>query len=330
MTWRCLDGSTVLGSTATVGDEREGSGDPSEFYDAVASRYGERYDKDKLLSADRYSANYFRLQILSRALAASNAKSVYEVGVGEGTPLVVLAGTGLQVAGCDISREMVRCAKERFTQAKLDPERIQYGDIEDPASFAVQAKQGPYDAVIAAGVLPHVKDDLGALRNMRTLVRTGGKALIEFRNKLFSLFTFNRFSHDFIVDELLAEVAPEVKAAVSAELKKRCAMDLPAAGGKGGNLRYEDIRARFHNPFELPPLFEAAGFRFVRLHWYHFHAAPPLAEAAVGTDTFRRESMRLEGRTDDWRGYFLCSAGVVEADAVEAEPPVAQRGPSDD
>lgn len=313
-----------------MADEREGSGNPSEFYDAVASRYGERYDKDKLLSAERYSANYFRLQMLSRILTDSNAKSVYEVGVGEGTPLVVLADTGLDVAGCDISHEMVKHAKERFTQAKLDPERVQHGDIEDPASFAAQAKHGPFDAVIAAGVLPHVKNDLGALRNMRTLVRTGGKGLIEFRNKLFSLFTFNRFTYDFIVDELLADVAADVKAAVSAELKKRCAMDVPAAGGKGGNLRYEDIRARFHNPFELPRLFGAAGFKFRRIHWYHFHAAPPLAEAAVGTETFRRESMRLEGRTDDWRGHFLCSAGVVEADAVEAEPSGGQHGSSDD
>ena len=45
------------------------------------------------------------------------------------------------------------------------------------------------DLVVSMGVMPHVNNDLLALRNMHALIRPGGKLLIEFRNSLFFLFT---------------------------------------------------------------------------------------------------------------------------------------------
>ena len=139
--------------------------------------------------------------------------------------------------------------------------------------------------------------------------------MIEFRNKLFSLFTFNRYTIEFILDDLLLATDPSVKDALVSELDRRCAVDLPPPRllRSDGKPDYDAIRARYHNPLELPELFSAAGLRFVRIHWYHYHVAPPMLEQKIGREVFRSESMRLEGRTDDWRGHFLCSAGVVEA-----------------
>jgi 2-polyprenyl-3-methyl-5-hydroxy-6-metoxy-1,4-benzoquinol methylase len=71
---------------------------------------------------------------------------------------------------------------------------------------------------MAMGVMPHVENDEFVLRNMATMVRPGGTLFVEFRNKLFSLFTFNRYTHDFILNDLLADVDPAVREAVAAEL----------------------------------------------------------------------------------------------------------------
>ena len=78
---------------------------------------------------------------------------------------------------------------------------------------------GAFDAVIAAGVLPHVANDRLALKNMAMLIREGGHLFVEFRNKLFSLFTFNRYTKEFILDDLLAGVPRDVTAHVAQELE---------------------------------------------------------------------------------------------------------------
>jgi SAM-dependent methyltransferase len=232
------------------------------------------------------------------------AKRVYEIGVGEGTPLVALAKMGLEVAGCDISQEMVKAARENFRGANLPPESIQWGDVQDATTIAGQLSGGRFDAVIAAGVLPHVQNDRLMLETVKMCLRPGGSAFIEFRNKLFSLFTFNRLTRDFIIDDLLAGVAPSIKEAVAAELERRCNMNVPPVRA------YDRMLSKFHNPFELQELFKACGFDGVTVHWYHYHPAPPMLEKEV--PDFRQAAMALE-HGGDWRGMFLCSAGVIEA-----------------
>jgi SAM-dependent methyltransferase len=210
---------------------------------------------------------------------------------------------------------MVAAARGNFEKQGLDPNLLQWGDIEDSTSFANQLRGGQFDGVIAAGVLPHVRNDRLFLDNVGTIVRPGGKVFIEFRNKLFSLFTFNRHTKEFILDDLLGAVAAEIKDAVAAELDRRLATDLPPVRrtvGEGGAPGYDVIRSKFHNPFELLDLFQASGYRNARIHWYHYHPAPPMLESALGAK-FRDAAMALE-HEGSWRGYFLCSAGVVEAE----------------
>lgn len=280
-----------------------------DYYDSVAADYGDRYKKENLWSHPKYPANYFRHQILVERLAGTDARRVYEVGVGEGTPLSMLARMGFEVAGCDVSKVMVDLACANLLKAGVAIPDIIQADIEDPASFSSHADWNA-DVVVAFGVLPHVQRPQVMLDNVRALLAGRGRVFIEFRNALFSLFTFNRHTRHFIVDELLATVAPNVRDVVAAEVEKCVDMNSPplSAGGE-----YESIRATYHNPLELEDLFAKSGFSKLRLHWYHFHPALPRQEHALGR-VFREEAFKLE-RTTDWRGMFLCSAGVVEADA---------------
>ncbi len=273
-------------------------------YDSAAANYHQMYQRENLERLDYYPANYFRLQILARRIATLGARRVYEIGVGEGTPLVALAKTGLDVAGCDISQEMVNAARRNFQSAGLPPELIQWGDVEDATTLVGQLSTGKFDAVIAAGVLPHVRNDRLMIETARMCLRPGGTAFIEFRNKLFSLFTFNRLTRDFIVDDLLANAPASVREIVAAELERRCDLSLPPVRP------YDRILSRFHNPFELQELFRACGFERIDVHWYHYHPAPPMLEGAI--PDFRQAAMALE-HDGSWRGMFLCSAGVIEA-----------------
>ena len=289
--------------------------DVKEHYDAVAAGYSDQYQRDLIFSRDEYPANFFRLQLLVNSFAEKGIKRVFEVGVGEGTPLSTLARAGIDVSGFDISPQMVAACKETLKKANLDPERVFEADIREPTSYAQAFRNGQFDAVIAMGVMPHVENDDAVLDNISTLVKPGGTVFIEFRNKIFSLFTFNRYTMEFILDDLLAGVSAEIKNRVRKELEPRLRMDLPPIREKveGGEAAgYDAILSRFHNPFEMPELFRRHGFRDVRTLWYHYHPAMPLVEREMPA-AFRSEGIKLEREASGWRGIFLCSAFVIEA-----------------
>lgn len=283
-------------------------------YDAAAADYHQIYERDRLsdLTAP-YPANYFRMQKMLNAFVEADVKRVIEVGVGEGAPLRTLAKAGVDAWGFDISEKMVETARRRAVEVGIDPAQIFWGDVEDPATYVEALRDGKFDGLMAMGVMPHVQNDDFVLENMRTMVKPGGRVFIEFRNKLFSLFTFNRHTYEFIMDDLLAGVDERLREQVAMDLKARLEMDKPTPRTGDPNAPgYDEIRSKFHNPFEVLDMFERCGFEEAGLHWYHYHPAPPVLEAADPA-IFRTEAMKMEHETSGWRGFFLCSAFVVEA-----------------
>ena len=296
-----------------------------QHYDASAENYHLQYERNLISDVSRdYPANYFRLQLLLNSFLRNNVRRVIEVGVGEGTPLITLSKAGIDVAGFDISESMVAKSKENFKINNLDESKILWGDIQDPITYSPLLSDGQFDALLAMGVTPHVRNDEFVIQNMRDMVKPGGRVFIEFRNKLFSFFTFNRYTYEFIMDDLLRGVSPKLKKIIEVDLKKRLEMNKPPARLKGesGHLTdeiendnapgYDAILSKFHNPFEVLDLFKTCGFVDSKLLWYHYHPAMPFLND-MDKELFRDEALKLEHDTSGWRGLFLCSAFVVEA-----------------
>lgn len=293
----------------------------AEHYDGSAEGYHLQYERELLADTERiYPSNYFRMHLLINSFVKNNIKKVVEIGVGEGTPLVQLAKAGMSVSGIDISKNMVEKAKENFAKNGLDVSNLSWGDIQDPMTYNHIFSEGKYDGLLAMGVMPHVHNDEFVLSNMKNMVKPGGKVFIEFRNKLFSLFTFNRYTKEFILDDLLAGVSSELKEIVSNDLEKRLEMDKPTPRTKGSSagtndgdcVGYDAILSKFHNPFEVEPLFLKLGYKDPKFLWYHYHPAIPFL-SNKSKALFRNEALRLEHETSGWRGFFLCSAFVIEA-----------------
>lgn len=287
----------------------------SEYYNSVAKNYHEQYDREKLLELKRYPANYFRLQLLINSFLEKNIKRVIEVGVGEGTPLVNMARIGFDAWGFDVASEMVKQSKKNFKNNGFDPAHIFQGDIQDPTTYAHAMKDGFFDGLIAMGVMPHVENDEMVIKNMSACIKKGGSVFIEFRNKLFSLFTMNRNTIEFIMEDLLTGVSPKIREIVHKDLLKRMRADMPPIRKKSEENEapgYDMILSKFHNPLEITQTFSKLGFGDIKFLWYHYHPAMPYLESE-NPSLFRQEAFRLEHETSGWRGMFLCSAFVVEA-----------------
>jgi SAM-dependent methyltransferase len=289
----------------------------ADYYDDASGDYSSIYERGALLDTSRvYPANYHRLQLLLNSFIENGVERVVEVGVGEGTPLATLSKAGMQVAGFDISPAMVEQSRARMVEIGQDPDNIIWGDIEDPNSYVSLLRSGQYDALMAMGVMPHVRNDEQTLLNMRTMLRPGGLAFIEFRNKLFSLFSFNRFTYEFIMDDLLEGVSDDVRTHVGAFLGERLAMDMPPVRdtlpSDPTKVGLDAMLSKFHNPFLVTEMFDRLGFEDVELLWYHYHPGMPFL-AEKDPAAFREAGLRLEHDPSGWRGLFLCSAFVVQA-----------------
>lgn len=257
-----------------------------------------------------YPANHFAFRQVLSVLQAEGAQRMVEVGVGQGRAIPIFEAAGIQMYGVDNDPDMVEKSAGVMAQAGMPRERISWGDIEDSVSLSTIRRSGPFDALLAMGVLPHVGHDKVALENMLQLVKPGGTVFVECRNKLFSLVTFNRFTYEFIMDDLLAGVSGAPREAASTFLKTRVDIDTPP--------KPTGHAAKYHNPLDIHEVFQQAGFTAIRVRPFHYHASMPRFEKELGA-SFRAESIALENEPSDWRGLFLCSAFVVEAHRPIAE-----------
>ena len=285
----------------------------ASHYDGSAASYADQYDPAKLWSNAEYPSNYFRLQLVRRLLTDAGASSVYELGVGDATPLVSVASDGLRVAGHDVSPEMVRFARSNMEAKGLDADLISLIDAQDPVALAAERDRvGTFDAVMALGVIPHVSDDHAFVAAMDGFLRPGGRILLQFRNSMFSMFTFNRLTKEFIMDELLRDVPQGIRDVVATDLDSRLAVDMPPKRTRPTGDGYDEILSRFHNPFELAEVVREQGYSDIRFHWYNYHPAYPMLSPAIDPVEYRQAQIALE-HEGTWRGMFLCSAGLIEA-----------------
>ena len=261
------------------------------------------------------------VDLLRRIVRESGARTVLDAGCGPASFLRYLAEDGFDLYGFDLTEEMVFEGKRVFQERGLDPDRVWQGSVLDPSAFSGPGTRAiQYDAALCVGVLPHVspEEENRLLSNLHVAVRPGGLAIVEARNQLFSLFTMNRPSYEFIRDHLIradelvaasAEDANYVHAGLEG-LKSRFRMDLPPIRrGKLGEPGYDEVLSRTHNPLVLRQQFESAGFRDVQVLFYHFHALPPMLSAG-NPSLFLKQSLAME-EAEDWRGYFMASAFLL-------------------
>jgi 2-polyprenyl-3-methyl-5-hydroxy-6-metoxy-1,4-benzoquinol methylase len=263
-----------------------------DYYDSIAGNYFEMYEASKVMDLSLpYPANYIRLQMLKKSFL--NRNNIIDCGCGDGSPMNALRAMGKKVCGFDISPKMV----EQAGRGGFD---FIVADITKPDTYAPLMEFGPFDGLVCTGVMPHIEDEKQVIENIRDIVEKDGKVFIEFRNKLFSLFTANRLTAEFISEEL-TEKGFDSKEYLSGLVDMSLPPERP----------YDQMMAKFHNPIEISEYFEHNGFKDVNILWYHQHPTLPALEKE-NPKKFREIALQMEGRVS-WKNLFTCSAFVIEA-----------------
>lgn len=113
-----------------------------------------------------------RLDQIIPLLQVRPGERVIDVGCGSGPYLEALAKMGAQVTGVDYSAEMLRMARERLARAGICDVPLIQADARDLSGIA-----GPFDWVLAVGLLDYVPDTFRVLCEFNRLLRPGGRLL---------------------------------------------------------------------------------------------------------------------------------------------------------
>lgn len=284
---------------------KSGKEKAKKYYDQEAKNYIQMYKE----GYKEYPANLIRLNFILERLKQNKIKKVLDAGCGTCSPMIRLLKEGFIVKGFDFSEEMVKEGRKELKKVGCDANLIFQADLEDDAALPDEK----FDALIALGVFPHILNERKALANMRKRLNKQGLVFIEFRNDLFAAYTLNKYSIEFFLNRVidLSSLPNDIAKRVIDFYSERLKVDKPDKKEKG-KISYTDILAKFHNPLNIEEeLFRPTGFSIVKIHFYHYHALPPIFENRY-PGLFRELSLKME-KPNDWRGYLMASAYVVEA-----------------
>lgn len=207
-----------------------------------------------------YPANDAAFRHVLHTAAANDANTIIEAGIGQGNAIDTWNRAGLLISGFDLHDDCVQQSQQRMRDLGLDPSAITRADARESKALANVRYAGTADVCVAMGVAPHCDNSQDLVSNLLALVRPGGTVFVEFRNALFSLFTFNRYTYDFVMDELLIDSTAAIRDQMSHELDRRLAMDTPATPAP---------QSQFHNPLTISD--ELAGSRASVIEVIPFH-----------------------------------------------------------
>ncbi len=153
--------------------------DPQEYWNEVASKY--KSEDAVLVPGDIKIKNQYydsvQRKVLLKVFKQLNVGSkILDVGCGVGRWSFALAKRGMKVIGVDISKEMVKIAKDRAEKQKLE----NVGFLVSKA-HEIDFPPESFDAVLAITVLQHILDDKQRNTAVEKMVRDtkkGGKLLI--------------------------------------------------------------------------------------------------------------------------------------------------------
>jgi SAM-dependent methyltransferase len=128
----------------------------------------------RVMAFDTAHAN----RIVVERLAVEAGEAVLEIGCGHGRTLARVARTPCSfLAGIDPSEVMVRLARRRLRRW-IEAGRA---EISLAASSALPYPDARFDAALAVHVLYFWKDPIGDLREIRRVLRPGGRLLLGYR-----------------------------------------------------------------------------------------------------------------------------------------------------
>lgn len=278
--------------------------DAKTHFGNQASVYGVQYENldDRV---NDYHPNTYRLKIFLDFLEAIKPNSVLDIGCGSGEPVIEMLKLGYNVQAFDASPDMVETAKANIVQAGFDSATVTQSDMES----MLDNSQDTFDCITAMGSIYYAEDFHSTMLGISKALEKGGSFIASFRNELFSLFSLNEYTLEFLFQKCIptnvlnSEAENKIKKSIESRLFQNKFIS--------DSIDANRVHSTFHNPLTIADMLSQYDLSLEATKYYHFHPLPPIFIQDY-PDVFKTGSQQMEN-SDDWRGLFMASCFVIKA-----------------
>jgi 2-polyprenyl-3-methyl-5-hydroxy-6-metoxy-1,4-benzoquinol methylase len=163
------------------------------------------YDKEKKFMTFSSSGQRGEITIKEiEKLSGVKNTPIIDVGCADGNLVINLLKRGFKnVTGIDNSKKMIEVAKSALKKEapNNDADRIFFVADADNLDESTT-----FDFVIAMGLIEYLLDINSFFSKLSNILNPGGFALVESRNRLFNLFSANRYTYESDIETLVSEL----------------------------------------------------------------------------------------------------------------------------
>lgn len=283
----------------------------ANWFDGRASEYDETYYRQR---QDMHCADEYRARHVIELVESIRPSLILDVGCGTGIVAHRLIERGYNVVGFDLSPGMIQEAQRKSDELGYDPQRFSVGDIHDAEMLSRYRDMG-VDLVIANGVFPYIDAPQLAHHNIAAILKTGDHYIGSYANKLFNMFSLNRFTVDFHV-EMAQSIGLDAQSLEAVRKGVGSLLTNPKSPKHIQLSASNRLYSRADNPLTIGDELLEHCLTLLELRFYKFHAFAPLV-AEQNSDLkskFVAISQQLEDQLfKDWRAYFLTTSFICVA-----------------
>lgn len=234
---------------------------------------------------------------------------ILDFGCGQGRLLATLLERGHDAHGMEKHEEMRAIANAQTQKWATAGERVAAGDVRSLKDLP--GKQ--YDYFVAMGVFQYMaKAEYDqTLAAIARLLKPNGTLIATYQNALFDLFTFNKFTVDFMMHKLLG---PELSESEAVDVKRGLEQLLtnPEKPPHSATRARDNIFVHTSNPLTIDGHLRRAGFEVQAKYFYEYFGLPPLLTDKHGSLAAAVRAKFEVTNAEAWQGHFMANAFLVQ------------------
>jgi|APSaa5957512622_1039677.scaffolds.fasta_scaffold89108_1 2-polyprenyl-3-methyl-5-hydroxy-6-metoxy-1,4-benzoquinol methylase len=256
-----------------------------EYFKEYAQDWKNKADNNKGDSINIIKQrNDYVLKVISQR---ESTKNFLDVGCGTGELVVNVAKKGINSVGVDFSNDMINIANK--TKATQD---IKNSEFVCDSIFNYKLEPESYDSIAANGFIEYISyEELdNFLTNISAGLSKGGSFVFGSRNRLFNIFSSNKFTEQEIKSGSTEKLLKEIIKIYSINEPKEL-VGFKTAELQEENTKHEttgvNVSTRYQfTPAQLVNMLDKKGLKIVEIFPVHIHGAIP---------AFRNKNPKVHG-----------------------------------
>ena len=267
------------------------------------------------LDSDGYPLDsaWYRRRIYNLILEECGPNTVLDIGCGGGQTILDALERDIDVIGVEPIEKLADFGRNKLISEGYSGSKILLGDASAISKFDEES----FDAVAMLSVIPHVpKKDWESLhKEIFRVLKPGGIAIIAYRNELFDLFTANRFTHLFMMNNFFSHgsYTELERSAIATELNSFIPFyETPSLNHTESNDKsFGDLDRPKSNPLNQSSYLANFCLNLSSMYYCNFH---PILPNMKHRDSKSLRKIKYDMELDwfnEWQGMFMSSMFVT-------------------